>query len=128
MVTDFLSSYEIAVPWCANAAPPTSRATPARKDTIRMFMDTSNGPNLPLCQRIRRAHILQLGPGRRRRPCELGRVYRHVQLDVGQLRRGLSGRPGRNPAEWHLDAVDLAIVRVIDLNRHPADGRLAKVR
>src|SRR5688572_9292093 len=103
MVTDFLSSYEIAVPWCAKAAPPTSRATPARKDTIRTFMDTSNGPNLPFCQRFRRAHILQLGPGRRRRPCELCGVDRHVQLDVGQLGGGLSGGPGRDPVKRHLD-------------------------
>ena len=39
-VTGLSLSYEILVPWCANAAPARSRAALARKQTILIFMPT----------------------------------------------------------------------------------------
>src|SRR6266487_840735 len=60
------------------------------------------------------------------RPGEFRRVNRDVWLHLSQLNSCLPVRPGRGPAERHLDAGDLAIIRVVNLRGNTADRRVGK--
>src|SRR6267143_2340050 len=66
---------------------------------------------------------LGFGP-RRGRFGKLRRIDSHVRLHLAELDRGSAVGPGNHAPERHPHARDVAVVRVVDLRRDDADGRV----
>src|SRR5262245_54027352 len=61
----------------------------------------------------------------RRGFAELGGLDGHVRLYIREFHDGLAVGPGHDRAERQLDSGDLAIIGIVNLNRHRADRRVA---
>src|SRR5580658_9510764 len=74
------------------------------------------------CLSISRASVLRAGIRKRveflrRRPRKPGVVNGDIFLHVVQLYRRTARRPGNRDSEWQLHALDVAVIRIINLLR-----------
>src|SRR5436853_551029 len=121
-----LPSNSTLKPWWADAEPANPRrphtaiTAPASLTLIAFFLPLkdSSGGNLPSTLSAR-----NFGPGRGGLG-ELRGVDAHVRLHLAELDRRTAVRPGDHALERHLDTGHIAVIRVVDLRRDDADGRI----
>src|SRR5215813_9452191 len=90
----------------SSTQPPPSCAVIRAGSVLPSLLSPPSPPRSALLRRRRRGGFP-----------ELSRVDGHVQLDVGQRHVFLSVKPGDLQVKRNLDAVDVAVVAVVDLCR-----------